>query len=109
MTRAFSIAGFVALTGLGWFFFELSNTWPFNADRVFALRFMFAIFALAAACSFLLARWRLLPPILLLAAFVATSAMSSATFSAAYVMTAGVIVLLSGLLSLRFRPLLNIR
>lgn len=109
MTRALSIAAFVALTSLGWFFFELSNIWPFNADRVFALRTVFAVFALAAACSFLLVRWRLLPSILLLAAFVVTSAISNADFSAAYLMTAGVIVLLSGLVSLRYRPPLNVR
>lgn len=109
MTRAFSIAAFVALTGLGWFFFELNQVWPFNQDRVFALRTVYAVFALAAACSFLLAHWRLLPPILLLAGFIATSAMSNAAFSAAYVMIAGFIVILSGLLSLRFRPSLNVR
>jgi hypothetical protein len=109
MTRAFGIAAFAALTGLGWFFFELSNIWPFNADRVSALRAVFAIFALAAACSFLLARWRLLPPMFLLAAFVVTSALSKATFSVGYLVTAGVIVSLSALLSLLYRPPLNFR
>ena len=109
MTRALGIAGFVSLTGLGWFFFELGNIWPFNAEKIYALRALFAFFALAAACSFLLARRRLLPPLLLLAAFVATSALSNAELSAAYVMTAGLIVLLSGFLSLSFRPSLKVR
>ena len=109
MTRAFSIAAFVALTVVGWFFFELINIWPFNADRVSALRIVFAIFALSAACSFLLARWRFLPPVLLLAAFVVTSALSKADFSAAYLVTAGVIVFLSGVLSRMYRPPLNVR
>lgn len=109
MIRVFSIATFVALTIIGWFFFELNNIWPFNADGVSKLRFVFAVFALSATCSFLLARWRFLPPVLLLAAFVVTSALSKATFSAAYLVTAGVIVFLSGVVSRIDRPLPNVR
>jgi len=109
MFRLVGTAAFIALIGISWLVVELTNIWPFNADRVFALRAVFAGFALAAVCSFILARSRLLPPMLLLAAFVATSAMSRAVLSAAFIMTAGAIVLLSGLLSRRSGPTLNVR
>lgn len=109
MTRAFSIAAFVALTVLGWYLFELSSIWPLSADRVSALRLVFAVFALAATCSFALARWRFLTPVLLLAAFVVTGALSKATFSAAYLVTVVVIVVLSGLLSWMYPPPLKVR
>ena len=102
MVRWLSFAGFIALIAMGWLLFELTNIWPFNAEKILLLRAGFFGFAVLATGAFLFGRWRLLPAALTFGAFASTSAFSNATTNPAYVASAGVIVLLVALLSRLF-------
>lgn len=107
MVRWFSFAAFIALLAVGWVLFELTNVWPFNADQIPILRTLFVGFALLATGAFLFGRWRLLPAALTIGAFATTSALSNARANFQYIASAGLIVLIVGLLTLSFGIPLN--
>ena len=85
------IASF-ALIAVGAFVFELQNIWPFNGDRILMLRLIFAAWSLAAIAALVWRRFRFLPAILLAVAFVATSALSRADITAAYLLAGALLV-----------------
>lgn len=109
MVRWVSLAAFVALLGLSWLGFELTNVWPFNGNRVPALRAIFAVLGILAAGFFLFGRWRFLPAALLLTAFLVTTALSDAAVTVPYVVWTGAIVLLAAWVSRKFGPPLDVR
>jgi hypothetical protein len=108
MARWFSFAGFLALMTVGWVLFELTNVWPFNADRVPLLRILFGVSTVAATSAFLFIHQRLLPAGLMVAAFAVTSILSRATFNVPYIVSAAVVVMLIALVSRYFSPPLRV-
>lgn len=109
MARWFSLFGFIALLVVGWVLFELTNVWPFNADRIPTLRLLFGGFALTATGALLFSNRRLLPAGLTAAAFAVTSALSRATFNIPYVVSAALVVVLIALVSRYFGSPLRVR
>lgn len=108
MVRCFSFAAFVVLISLSWLVFELTNVWPFNADKIVLLRTFFVFFALSATGAFLFARWRLLPAFLLVAAFATTTAVSNAVINLPSFASMGVLILLVAIVSRLFGHPLNV-
>ena len=94
MVRWLSLAAYAALVSLSWFIFELSHVWPFNADRIPALRTLFCVLTLSATGIFLFSRWRLLPAALLLLTFATAAVLSNAAATLSYAISVGILALL---------------
>lgn len=104
MAHWLRLVGFLALIAASTLVFELQNIWPFNGDRILMLRLIFGASSLAAIIVLAWGRFRFLPAILLAAAFVATSALSRADVTAAYLLVGTLIVTVAGMLGWAGRP-----
>jgi hypothetical protein len=65
--------------------FELQNIWPFNQDRILALRSVFYVAEIAAIIASLMPQYRIWGAACLLAGFVMVASFSKATMTPMYV------------------------
>lgn len=96
MSSRKTVCAFVVLIVVAALLFEMQNVWPFNQDRVTFLRFIFGGCAFASLmCLAIGQRWWL-PATLLAVGFTATSVLSEAQFTLAYLLSCAVLVGIAG-------------
>lgn len=98
MARLTCIALAILLLVIGWFIFELTNVWPFNARLVSTMRTIFVLGALSSLLTLLFTRSRAMPPLSLAGSYILIGILTNSSHLGPYIASSVILVTLLAIL-----------
>jgi hypothetical protein len=98
MARLTCIALAIVLIIVGWFIFELTNVWPFNASFISTMRTIFALGALSSLITLLFTRSRTMPPLSLAGSYIVIGVLTNSSHLGPYIASSAILVTLLAIL-----------
>jgi hypothetical protein len=99
MARLTCIALAIVLLVVGWFIFELTNVWPFNASLISTMRAIFALGALSSLLALLFTRYHVMPPLSLAGSYIVIGILTKSSHLGPYIASSAILVALLAILS----------